>query len=154
MIQFRDVYSALFSAVGVTAAQDLFEITAPSNGPVVLLGFRLYQTTELGDAMEEVLRVTVGRAATSGSGGSAPTAQNRNPNGAAFGGTVEANNTARAGTPTIIEEVGWNVRIPEPLIWTPEDLVIVAPSGIAFIGLEAAPVDSITMHGNLKFGVL
>lgn len=154
MIQFRDIFRVPMSAVGVTAAQDLFEVAGPSNGICAVLGLRLYQTTDLGDAQEEILRVTLLRAATSGSGGTSGSAKNANPNGAAFGGTVELNNTARAGTPVIEEEIGWNIRIPEPLIWTPETLTLIAPSGIVAIGLEAAPLDSITISGTLTFGVI
>ena len=44
------VFTASFSAVAITAAQDLFEIVAPSNSRVRLLEIDIGQYTDFGDA--------------------------------------------------------------------------------------------------------
>ena len=67
------VYTVQFNGVAVTAAQDLFELVAASGKPIVILGFTLSQTTELGDAAEEALSILLKSGqSTSGSGGSSP----------------------------------------------------------------------------------
>src|SRR6187399_3083052 len=92
------IYTAVSKGIAVTAAQDIFEISAPSDAIVVVHGFELFQATELGDAAEEQLLFTTNRgvgATTSGSGGSSVTPQPREDGDAAFGGTVERNNTSQ-----------------------------------------------------------
>ena len=69
-------YAVSFSAVAVSAAQDLFELTAPANGAarIRLHQVNLVQTSDVASADSEVLRVSLLRyssASTSGSGGSA-----------------------------------------------------------------------------------
>ncbi len=64
------VYSVNFENVAVTALQDLFEISPADDKPVRILGLFLSQSTELGDAAEEMLRIQVIRGHnTGGSGG-------------------------------------------------------------------------------------
>ena len=44
------VYSVTFSAVAVTGAQDLFEITPADDKPVEIVGIELGQSSDAGDA--------------------------------------------------------------------------------------------------------
>jgi hypothetical protein len=148
------IYSVSFSAVAVTAQQDFFEVNAASTKVVELLEFGLSQLTEVADAAEEMLLVLVKTgAATSGSGGTAPTAIPRQLGDAAFAGTVEVNNTTKATTGTIVthEVYHMNVRVPFQKIWTPETTIILAPSGRLHIELATTPADSITMGGYAVF---
>lgn len=150
------VYAATFNNVAVTAQQDLFEITAPSTAAVVLLELSLSQTTDFGDAQEEGLAILVKRGATtSGAGGSTPVAS-QVFSSAAFGGTVEANNTTKAtgGTPVTLHAEAWNVRVPFLWVPTPETRPVIAPSGRLVVELATTPADSITMSGTVKFGAL
>jgi len=151
-------YTAVFDAVAVTAVQDLFEIAAPSDAIVVIHGFSLFQTTDLSDAQEEVLRLYTQRgvgAVTSGSGGSSVTPQPIEDGDAAFGGTVEANNTtqvvAGSGSLETLERMGWNIRVPMETIYTPETRPIVSPGNRFVLGLAAAPADSVTVSGSITF---
>src|SRR6185503_14449229 len=92
------LYTAQFSAVAVTAGQDFFEITGPSDSVVVVHSWNVFQTSDVGDAAEEILRLDMVRgvgSVTVGSGGSTPTPQPVSKGDAAFGGTVKANNTTR-----------------------------------------------------------
>ena len=150
-------HTAGFKAVAVTAAQDLFEVKASATSILIVHGFTLYQTTDLGDAAEEILRLTTNRGSgsvTSGSGGSTATATLLIRGGLAFGGTVEVNNTTvlAVGTGTLtndMEHLGWNIRIPMEKWWTPEARPIILPSEYWTLELEAAPADSITTSGTV-----
>src|ERR1041384_3904542 len=65
------VYVATFSAVAVTAAQDAFEIVAPSNSRVAIREISLGQYSDSGDAQAELLSVLLIRGhGTAGTGGS------------------------------------------------------------------------------------
>ena len=90
------MYSATFEEVSVTAAQDLFELNAPSDAVVVVHGVTVSQSSDAGDSASEQLNVLIHRGSTSGSGGSTPTARPMEAGDAAFGGTVEANNTSQS----------------------------------------------------------
>ena len=68
------IYSVVFSAVAVSAAQDLFEITPADDKPVEIVGIELGQSSDAGDAADELLQISIIRGfTTSGSGGTAPT---------------------------------------------------------------------------------
>jgi hypothetical protein len=147
------LYAVSFTAVAVTAAQDLFEIAPADDKPVYLHALYLAQTTELGDAAEEVLRVSVIRGhATSGSAGSTATARPMQPSDTAFGGVAEVNNTTIASTGTAVElhVDGWNVRVPYQLVWTPETRPFCTQAQTTIVvRLMAAPADSVTVSGTL-----
>lgn len=152
-------YTATFKSTAVTAAQDLFEIAAPTDAVVIVHEFGLFQTTELGDAAEEQLLLTTNRGVgtvTSGSGGASVTPQPISDGDTAFGGTVERNNTTimAVGTGTLetdLEVMAWNIRMPFQKIYTPETRPVISPGNRWTIELESAPADSITMHGYVIF---
>ena len=141
-------YSVTFDAKAVTGAIDLFEMPA-GDRPFSLHALRAWQTTDLGDAAEEVLRIGLYRASTAGSGGTALT-----ENGYADGDAQTAKTTvieyASGGTSstsgTLIGIIPWNIRIPLNEICTPEMRPRIDsaddPLSIRFL---AAPTDSITM---------
>lgn len=146
------VYTASFQAVAITAAQDLFEILAPSDAVLEILELGIGQTTELGDAAEEILNMSlrmVSGAPTSGTGGSTPTPRPHHLGGPASGATVEANNTTQlsGGTNVVLRPIQWNVRQDFHLIWIPESRIYISPSTRFLWELEDAPADSITCSG-------
>lgn len=153
------LYTAAFKDIAVTAAQDLFEIAAPSDAVVVIHEWFLVQKTETGDAAEEMLLLTTNRGVgtvTSGSGGAAVTPQPISDGDPAFGGVVERNNTTImvVGTGTLetdLEVHAWNVRVPYARIYTPETRPVISPSNRWTLELETAPADSITMSGFITF---
>jgi hypothetical protein len=148
------MYTASFSAVAITAIQDMFEIVAPATGIVIIHRARITQTSDVGDAAEEMLLVqhTVGYT-TSGSGGSSPTVDKHDNGDAAFAGTVEANNTTQAlnGTGRSIVEEAFNIRNGYDYCPTPEERIILGPSARYVLELPAAPADSLTMSGSITF---
>lgn len=152
------MYTAQFSAVAVTAVQDLFEVLAPADAVVKIDNWEIFQTTDTGDAAEEILRLEIVRgigSVTSGSGGTTVTAQPVSDGDPAFGGTIEANNTTRmaAGTGTLetLQQYGWNVRMPVQTIYTPETRPVISPGNRWTLSLPAAPADSLTMSGHITF---
>jgi hypothetical protein len=149
------VYSAVFAGVAVTAAQDLFELNAPSTGVVEILSCRLGQSSDYGNTEAEGLRIGIHRSTgASGSGGSAPTARPHNPLDTAYAGTVEANNTTVATTLTQILSDVWNIQAGWLYVPIPEERIVIPPSGRLVFNLPAAPADSLTMSGTLTWQVL
>ena len=147
------MYTVSFSAQAMTTAQDLFEITPADDKPVRIAGLWLYQTTELGDAAEEILPLVIKRGnATSGSGGAAGTIESVAPTSATPGFSAEVYNTtgASAGTEDILIRDGWNVRMPYQLL-LPEEMRPGASQAhtTLVVALGAAPADSITVSGTI-----
>lgn len=148
------IYTATFSEIAVTAIQDIFELVAPADAIVKIHRIELGQRSDVGDAAEEILLVqlTSGHT-TSGSSGAAVTPVPREFGDAAFGGTVERNNTTQAVDGTIVEHHNWvwNIRGPFDRVFTPEEMPIISPSRRCCIELPVAPADSLTMSGTITF---
>lgn len=146
------VYAVTFSAVAVTAAQDLFEITPADDKPIEIVGIELGQSSDAGDAMDELLQISIIRGhATSGSGGSAPTPAPIGLNDTAAGFTAEVNNTtiASTGTTVTLQTTCWNVRAGY-IQWFPEGCRPTAAQGNTTIVVrQTVPADSLTMSGTL-----
>jgi hypothetical protein len=146
------IYSVIFSAVAVTAAQDLFELTPADDKPIEIIGLELGQTSDSGDAQDEQLQISIIRGFTSsGSGGSSPTPGAVDPNGAAAGFTAEVNNTtvANTGTGVTLHTGAWNVRAGY-IQWFPEGCQPKANQGnTTMVVRMTAPADSITMSGTV-----
>lgn len=148
-------YAVTFENVAVTAAQDFFEISPADDKPVRLLGILLGQSSDAGDAADELLRVTVIRGhATGGSGGSTATPAPLNPSDAAAGAAAEINNTTIASTGTTVTLLSdcFNVRAGYQVWFPPECTPEATQTNTTIVvRLMAAPADSLTMNGTLYF---
>lgn len=146
------VYSVIFSAVSVSAAQDLFEITPADDKPIEIIGIELGQSSDAGDAQDEVLQISIIRGyTTSGTGGTAPTPAPLQPNSGASGFTAEVNNTtlANTGTTNTLHTGCWNVRAGY-INWFPEGCRPSATqANTTIVVRQTAPADAITMSGVL-----
>jgi hypothetical protein len=149
------LYTVQFTAVAVTAAQDVFEILAAAAKPFVLHEIVLSQSSDFGDAQAEGLGVLVKRATgsyTTGSGGSTPTPGKHNTSDTAAGVTAKANNTTQAvvgsGTLTTIRAEAWNEQAGYQYLPTPETRIFFAGSEACIISITA-PADSITLSGSM-----
>ena len=148
-------YSVNFSAVTASAAQDLFELVAPSNAAarIRLHAVSLIQTSDVAAADSEALRVSVLRyssGSTSGSGGSAPTPSPLESGDPAATFTAEVNNTTTAtgGTSVTLCEDGFNVLAGWQ--WSlpiPPDRRPSAVNGERLIVRMTAPADALTLSG-------
>ena len=148
------VYTAHFNGVAVgTAEQDIFELNAPSDAVVELMEIHCGQTTDFGDAEEEIIDIILERGATtSGSGGTTVTAVGIEAGDPAFGGTVEANNTTQAsgGTISTVSIHSWNVRVPLDVIFQPESRPVISPSG-RIVAVAEPRADAMSMSGYIVF---
>jgi hypothetical protein len=147
------IYTVEFEGTAVTAAVDLFEITPADDKPLEVVGLFLAQSSDVGDAQDELLRYRVIRGhATSGSGGSAPTPRPLDRSGAAAGFTAETLNTtiASTGSPVNLHSDCFNVRAGLQL-WLPDGCEWEVSQGdtCLVVRLMAAPADSLTMSGTL-----
>lgn len=144
------VYTVSFSAQAQTAQVDFFEFVAASGKPLRLLALMLSQTTELGDAQEEQLLISIKAGqTTSGSGGGTPTPIPLNVTDAAAGFTAETCNTTKASAGTIVTHFvdAWNIRAPYQM-WFPDKLQIELTGGRRMtVELGTTPADSITFNG-------
>src|SRR6185503_15805849 len=115
------MYSAVFQAVAVTAAQDLLSLLTTSACPIRLHYFSCGQSTDFGDAQDETLRIRIQRGmTTAGSGGSAPAAVPLEAGNTVTAlATPRANDTTAASAGTIVQvwEECFNVRT--GYIWMP-----------------------------------
>jgi hypothetical protein len=122
------IYSVVLSGTITSAGGDvdLLEILPADDKPCILRGFCLGQISEVGDAAEEGLRISVIRlpaTVTSGTGGSAATEIPRDSADTAGGATCEVNNTTVATTSSsavTLAEFSWNVRNSPFDFWWPD----------------------------------
>ena len=155
------VFTAAFSAVAISVAQDLFEIVAPANSRVRLLEIDIGQYSDFGDAQAEILSIAIHRGHTvSGSGGSTVTPENLDPYSRAAGTTVEANNTTVATTSgKLLWATGWHIQA--GFLWSPAEYaprgvpafrrhILIKPSQRLVIRITA-PNDEITTNGSILF---
>lgn len=149
------VYSAAYQGTLTNAGgdSDLMELLPADDKPVRLLGFSLSQISEVADAAEEGLRITVQRmtaTVTSGSGGSAVTPTPVDSADTAFGGTVECNNTTVAttsGSTVVLAELGWNIRNTPFDFWFPEKAAPKAKQGEGlFVRSQTTAADDISIQ--------
>jgi len=157
------VFTASFAGVAAAAAQDLFEITAPTNYKVAIRRIVLGQYTDFGDAAAELLSLLIVRGhTTAGSGGTAATPANLDSQGPKAYATVAVNNTtiASAGTGVNVWADAWNVAagyvypaaFPPVTLQQPQKarLIIMHPGEILAVR-QSLPVDSLTMNGTIEW---
>lgn len=147
------VYTVHLAPTAITVAADLVEITPADDIPLLVHGLRVYQTTDVGDAAEEVIGLALVRGnATSGSGGSAATPAPKSARDAAASFTAEVANTtaASAGTPVTVYSTGWNIRAPLEVVFTPEQRPRVDQGQtLMVLRMLAAPADSLTIGASI-----
>lgn len=144
------VFRVPFAYTGA-ANVDLSEITAAAAKPCVILGFDIGQTSDVGDAAEEILglQIKTGQT-TSGSGGSASTPVNTDTSGGAASFAAEQANTTKASTGTIVSHgtYHWNVRVPLQIRFTQEEQILMTAGLRGTLEIPAA-ADSLTIAGQL-----
>ena len=147
------MYVTSFENVTVTLDQDFFEIAPADDKPCIIHAVYLSQSSDVGDAEEEMLRIQVMRGhATSGSGGGTANEIPLNPNDAAAGYTGEINNTtiATTGTPVVLHAEAFNSRTGLQMIWTPEMRPVVTQSqSLLLVRLMVDTNDALSMGGSI-----
>ncbi len=152
------IYTVQFSAVAVTAAQDLFALLAATNSRIAICRIEVAQYSDAGDAASELLPIQLIRGATvAGSGGTAPTPVNVKAWGRTAVTTARVNDTTQAsgGSPVIIQSGAWNVQA--GFLYAPRydehvDERITVEAGQRFVvSSPGAPADSLTTSGTITF---
>lgn len=141
------IYTVADDADAVTAATDAAQGTVTADVPVVLHLLEILQTTDLGDAAEEIIKIGVYRGVTAGTGGGTPAETNLvdNDNAAATNSVLTWNTSASTGG-TLLWIIGWNVRIPTVWAPTPELWPKIASDEDPYtFRLVSAPTDSLTI---------
>lgn len=153
------IYSVPFTGT-ITAAggdTDVWSFQPGDDKPIQLVGFRLGQTTEVGDAQEEGVRVTIRRmtaTVTVGTGGNAVTAAT--PPGDSlepvWSFTARTNDTTVAtttGTNQITEECPWNNRnVPADFFYPdPKFYTKARQTELIVIRIETTLLDDMTFAG-------
>ena len=155
------VFTATFSAIAVSAAQDVFELTTHATSRIEICEIYLGQYSDAGDAAAELLSVQIVRGhTTAGSGGAAVTPGRFDPWSRAAVTTVARNNTTIAadGTAVILHSEAFNVQagwVYRPLR---TDLINERPkvehtgatNGLLVVRITA-PADAVTMNGTIKW---
>lgn len=155
-------YTVTFTTSGSTVALDWFELTSTASSGLMLLGVDISQTTEFGDAQDEMIGWYIKRASgtyTSGSGGNSSVARavvNAGDGAATI--TAETANTTQiavgTGTLTTVHQGAFNVRVGLQLFWTPETAITTSVSQALAIGMLAAPADAVSWVGTAYVGEL
>lgn len=134
---------------------DLMIIEPADDKPCRIVGWILGQSSEIGDAQEENLRITLRHftATLTKTGGTGVTPVANRPGTAdvaAAGFTATANCTTVAttnGTSTIMEELGWNERSSPWERWIPEELRPLAiQTECLILRMESTPADDFTIQ--------
>ena len=146
-------FTASQDAQAITTAVDLFHFTVADDKPMWLWSLELAQTTDLGDASEEVLRLGWYTGVTGGGSGSALTeAGMSDAHGATINTAVVGQGTASTSG-TLRKTFYWNVRQAGP-VWvaTPETVLRLGQAtGTGAIRLLAAPSDSLTISAEVTW---
>lgn len=147
------VYACTFEGTAVTAAVDFFELAPADDKPLEVIGLFLSQSSDVGDAAEEILRIKVIRGhTTTGTGGTqAAVPRPVNASDAAAGFTYDTLNTtiAAAGTAVDLHADAFNIRTGFGL-WLPDGAEWGCKQAeFLVVRLMAAPTDSLTMSGTM-----
>lgn len=147
------LYSVAFEGVAVSAQVDAFEISPADDKPVAIRSLSLSQSSDVGDAAEEMIRIAIIRGHTSGgSGGSAATPAPLMPSDTAAGFAAETNNTtiASGGSTVTLWSEAFNIRASLPKVFAPEETPWASQGNTTIVvRLMAAPADALTMNGTL-----
>jgi len=140
-------YTASQDGQAISTAVDLLHLTIADDVPIELWGIDIGNTSDLGDAQEEVLRIGIYSGVTGGGSGSALTEVGLHRLAPTASTAVVGQATASTGG-TLRKTIYWNVRQAGPVwIATPETVITLSQasgSPVAF-RLLAAPGDAITL---------
>ena len=149
---YRVPYTGTITNAGGNA--DLIALTPADDKPIKLVGWILGQTSEVADAAEEGLELTVRHmtATVTVTGGTGVTPQpNRPGTDPAAGFTATANSSTVAttsGSSVIAEELAWNIRNTPWERWIPEELRLRALQGeYLIVRMDTTPADDFTFAG-------
>lgn len=152
------LYAVTFTAVAITAQQDLFYIKPAADKICFIEKCQLGLvggSADAGDAQEELLDVEliyIPATVTASSGGASATPRPVNANDAAAGFTSRTNDTTKAtssGTLYPVDADGFNSRVPYLYLPTDVHQAAVANAAAMVLRLNTTPADSISVNGTM-----
>ena len=148
------MYTVPMSEVAVSAAQDLWELSLPTDLIVKIHEVQIAQGSDT-DSEMAAIAFYKGVGSTSGSGGSTPTPVPHETSMTASSVTVEMNNTtvatAGGGSLTLIWASAFNVLNGFHYLPTPETQFTLSPGEEFYVRLKNAPADALTMSGFITY---
>lgn len=151
----RGVYTVVFDQQTITNAlgdYDLFELVPADDKPIEIVALTLANKSEIGDAQDEMLAVSIVRGNTASSNGTSATPQPLDPSdgAASFSAETVGSTPATAGTSVALIVDTFNVRAGYQLV-LPELMrpkVSQANTGM-YVRLTTAVADDLTLSGTL-----
>jgi hypothetical protein len=150
------LYAVTFTAVSVSAAQDLIYIKPAADKPILLEHVKIGVvggTADAADAQEELLDIRIVRlpaTVTVGSGGGAFTPLPIQVSDAEAGFTARINDTTIAttsGSLQVLDADQMNSRVGYTYLPAPEHRVVVANAQAIVCRLTGAPADALSVNG-------
>lgn len=151
------IYTAFKAKAAQTATQDLIQVQAGTDNPVLIHAFALFQTSDVKDAEEEILELLTvrGIGATTGSGGTTVVAEPLDAGDVADAATIMMNNTtnmvAGGGSLVSMPSFGWMIRAPLLYVYPEAMRPRVNPEDFWTLEMPDAPNDSLTIGLSLWF---
>lgn len=144
------IFAVPLSAVTVAASSitDLFQITAGSSNPIDIIGCRISQTSDVGDAAAEMLRVQIVRRSTVSTGTALTEVKHLETSGSPTA-SVLGNTTAEGTIGDILADDSFNIQAGFFYNPIPEERIRVAAGGRLSFFLPVGPADELTMNATL-----
>jgi len=130
---------------------DIWELDAATDKPIELVGIKLLVTTELQEAQEEWIRISVVRGNTTTGNGSSATPAPVSPGDTAAGFTAKTigSTPASAGTAVNLDMLPVQVRAGDQILYPGGCSFWTSGSSLLCIRLLAAVVDDMNISGNV-----
>lgn len=151
----RGVYTVVFDQQTIAAASgdyDLFELVPADDRPIEIVAVSLGNKSEIGDAQDEMLAISIVRGNTTSSNGTSTTPQPLDPRDGAAGFTAETvgSTIATAGTSVSLVVDTFNVRSGWPLV-LPELMrpKVDQANTAMYVRMTTAAADDLTLSGTL-----
>jgi len=147
-------YTVNLTPTSISAATvDLIAVRAGTDVPIKVRALRVWQTSDFGDAQDEVVTLQLVRGnTTAGSGGATPTPvpKDKKDAAASFTARTADSTAASAGTTDVPYTTGWNVRAPFEMIF-PDEMMARGDQAGGFIVLRlgAAPTDALVIGASM-----
>jgi hypothetical protein len=131
---------------------DIFELDAATDKPIYVDALDVKITSELGEAQEEWLRLSIIVGHTTSGNGSAVTPRPLSPVDAAAGFTAESNGAtiASAGTPLTMWASACNVRQGWELWLPPEKVIWTFGANLLVVRMTSTLADDVTMNATIS----
>lgn len=148
-------YTVEFEAQTIATASgdyDLFELDAATDLPIEVVAIELGQSSELGDAQEEQLRLRVIRGHTTTGNGTSTTPRPVSPADAAASFTAKTVGATIASAGTAVNLLSTTMNVRAGYQWGPVPFgmgIFTSGSSLLVVRLMAAVADDLTMSGSV-----